>query len=1255
MRASNKAVPWRARRIGLGSALLVVTLLALFAQREAVRADPAQWDPMLLDAPRPAPFPLGFDSSDEFRRSLVLLSDGGLRLAFLDLCLPSGSKPLTVKRLYRSGLQTAGVFGKGWASNLDMRLTLAQGAPRIVESDGRTTGYEAGLDNRFTAINGTFPGSELVRADGQWIRTWDDGSREIFDGQGRLLQQISGNDSLTLSYDSTASTWPASITDSANHVLRLRYRDRLLVEAAFPDHRVIRYDYDGQALSEVTDAIGRGTRFVYRVGRMSRMELPLGAVVEFDYAPDGNLQAVTGPEDLKTTFAWSFDPKSSAIKMTASSGGSDHPVEIKPEAVDVNQWGFAGKTPQPALQMIHGLAGGEALITHLLGDKLLLEGPAGRAVLDPKAAQNDNAEANGYALDPHEWRLRFTPGMARSRDRDTTYDAAGRPVAVAMDEGTSESWKWDQADRIVSWTDAEGTTSEYIYDALDRPVRITVGGELFATADYNWRGQLARSFNADGEASYEYDTLGNLKRIALKDGRVIDAKRDNAGRLVALAIDGKPSLNAAYDEAGRPVTFSAPDGTGFRYTYDERGELKEMLDPGGARTAYSVADGRKVASTAYADGTKLVRTTSADRDQVEITGADGDKSTISYDAAGRIAQAQAPGLAGIQLEYRQDGNLESATTSDGKARRFEYDNEGQLVHELANDGSSISFGYDKEGRLTSYAADGDKAALDYGADGGLSIATDRDGLKGQLAFDADGRLTEYADSPGTSWRFNYAASGDVKSTSPTGDGLTYKRDGEGRVTEVKYDSQGKTARQHYKYDNQGRVVETKYDDGTFTQVEYDSAGNIANMRDRYGNSYAYSFGPGGRIAAIEGPLGTERWAYDEQNRLIAHEDPTEAPTRFEYSQDGKSITTIDPDGGRTQVWVNDAGQTEKIQDAAGSVIERKHDQFGLPVTFIDPDGNKTAWSYDDQDRAIERRSTLGKVYRFSYDEGGNLIESSSPGNKKVKRRYDPQGRLGAIETSDGTSWRFSYSDVGELAAVEGPSGRVAYERDSLGRVTALSNGEGANVSASYDAVGRIERIVAPKGNKIAYTYNSLGQLAKIATNASSIKYAYDKAGRVARIDYPNGMRTSYRYLSGFRIGAIATTGSKGELLLEESYHYDRRGNVTAIVRKGRPVKGAERASAALLGSSVFGYDVLNRIVSAQFADGTRESFAFDPAGSLTKQVTESTAADGSKTATTENLRYDADQALIQIDDRVQSPDPNGSFCADDTGCADSYD
>src|SRR4029079_16047093 len=139
----------------------------------------------------------------------------------------------------------------------------------------------------------------------------------------------------------------------------------------------------------------------------------------------------------------------------------------------------------------------------------------GRSVVDGKAGESTERNANGGGLDPHEWGLRFTPPMTRHPDPDTTYDAAGRPIAVAIDERTEESFWWDDADRIVRWTDASGITSHYGYDDLNRPASIHVNGIVIASAEYDERGRLSRRVDSYGVDSYHYDDTGKIDRIAL--------------------------------------------------------------------------------------------------------------------------------------------------------------------------------------------------------------------------------------------------------------------------------------------------------------------------------------------------------------------------------------------------------------------------------------------------------------------------------------------------------------------------------------------------------------------------------------------------------------------------------------------------------------------------------------------------------------------------------------------------------------------
>src|SRR3979411_2552076 len=107
------SIPMGRASLRLALAALMLTMLACFAESAAAAAEPhypVAWDPQLWQAPRPSPLPLHFDAVKRFQRTLVQVTDGGLTVPFLDVYLPAGMQPLIIKRQYRSGLRTAGVF-----------------------------------------------------------------------------------------------------------------------------------------------------------------------------------------------------------------------------------------------------------------------------------------------------------------------------------------------------------------------------------------------------------------------------------------------------------------------------------------------------------------------------------------------------------------------------------------------------------------------------------------------------------------------------------------------------------------------------------------------------------------------------------------------------------------------------------------------------------------------------------------------------------------------------------------------------------------------------------------------------------------------------------------------------------------------------------------------------------------------------------------------------------------------------------------
>jgi len=71
---------------------------------------------------RPSPLPYYVHAGSSWHGKLIGLPEGDLDLKFLDALIPGDELPLAVTREYRSGIAYAGVFGRGWISNLDVRL-----------------------------------------------------------------------------------------------------------------------------------------------------------------------------------------------------------------------------------------------------------------------------------------------------------------------------------------------------------------------------------------------------------------------------------------------------------------------------------------------------------------------------------------------------------------------------------------------------------------------------------------------------------------------------------------------------------------------------------------------------------------------------------------------------------------------------------------------------------------------------------------------------------------------------------------------------------------------------------------------------------------------------------------------------------------------------------------------------------------------------------------------------------------------------
>lgn len=139
---------------------------------------------------------------------------------------------------------------------------------------------------------------------------------------------------------------------------------------------------------------------------------------------------------------------------------------------------------------------------------------------------------------------------------DYTYDLAGRLKTVQLNGSPYETYSYDDNGNRLSVVKPSGTTSA-TYDDQDR--LLTFGPWTYA---YTPNGELlAKSNAATGQTwAYVYDVLGNLKRVHLPTGDVIEYLVDGKNRRVGKKRNGLLTKQWLYHDQLHPV--AELDGSG---------------------------------------------------------------------------------------------------------------------------------------------------------------------------------------------------------------------------------------------------------------------------------------------------------------------------------------------------------------------------------------------------------------------------------------------------------------------------------------------------------------------------------------------------------------------------------------------------------------------------------------------------------------------------------------------------------------------
>ncbi len=587
-------------------------------------------------------------------------------------------------------------------------------------------------------------------------------------------------------------------------------------------------------VTRASDSAGKATTVTYgATGDVASVRRPLGGVDNYGWDPvTRNLLCV----QRGATSVGSCETSGGGLKTTFAYASSDALTRHFPTRVTDPQGNsvtvcYNGATP--SCGAASGPAGSVQSVTNGLPSQNV-----SRFSYDSRGNTTSAVDARGFAT-------------------SYGYDAAGNLTRMTPPAGAGlGAWgaSPDALSRPRLVTDGKGQTATYTYDGLDRPTRLAYPGGLAFGWGYDRDGNTTSLSDPSGTSTYSYDRLGRLDVEQFPGGTSNSYGYDAASNLTRLT-DGGGTTTYAYDGLNRLRSLEepgAPGATSFAYNAD--GARTQIAYPSGVTVVFGfdLPTGRvtSVSNTAPDDGTggggppttdgRVLRSFSygyrdpSGRDTElfqTVTDERGNRTTNTYDAAGRLTQALTSG------------------GPDPSSFSYIFDGEGNRTRETSNHGSgakTTSWAYDSAG-LPCWRADGvyqpdcasepvDRTLRVYSHD---PNGSDLNNTNQRFTYNAAGQAATIKTDLGTTSTLAYRGPGQAQLTR---DGtytvghnlLGIASRGEERYTRTEdgtlLSRRGPAGRRDYLYDGQGSVVGLANGNGDLTtSYDYDPYGHPPNL------------------------------------------------------------------------------------------------------------------------------------------------------------------------------------------------------------------------------------------------------------------------------------------------------------------------------------------------------------------------------------------------------------------------------------------
>ena len=656
----------------------------------------------------------------------------------------------------------------------------------------------------------------------------------------------------------------------------------------------------------------------------------------------------------------------------------------------------------------------------------------------------------------------------------------GLLTSLTGPEGVSMTLNYDEFGNLTSFADQEGNTTSFTYTAAGHLAQVITPLGLITSFTHDAAGNITGRQDPDGSRwKFEYTAGRRLVAVIDPSGARTGYEYGPSGDMTAVIDPLGRRTERTFDENGNVATVTLPNGGVFSYVWDGLSRLIRTVDPAGGHweNTYDAAS----VLTKMTDPTGVRVRTQADRKSGSVTSWDGtDGVRVKFDHLGRpvareeifspteaaqeapkarAEKTDTPESAAELVVYDPAGNPVEILDAEGGLTRYEYNLASQLVRQVSPAGRITAYTYNSCGRLDS---------VTEGAETVEAVTT-------RYSYDADGRLTE-RNLPGMSEKITYDAN--------------------------------------------SRVVSVIGGSGGDVFYTYDACGRVRSIRDAAWGTRKFSYDAAGQVTEVTNGLGgVTRYIYDEAGNVTKVTDPAWRITTYEYDVLGNMVKTTDPAGAITLYEYDAAGRVLRVVDAAQKVHAWGYDSSGVACAYsvdgteqlrVDRDNRTRSVTVTDYAAGIpadDRDENLPWVSRYELDRLGRITA--------VARSW---GEFQSATSNGAYELSYAYDADGYRTGFTSPYGALAYTRNAVGNISAITNTDtGEQSSLGYDAAGALIRAQVADTVR-SWTYNGHGAITGYTETTADagdsadvrVEVIRDEAGRIVGVDSAAGLIT-YAY------------------------------------------------------------------------------------------------------------------------------------------------